>query len=70
MYLRKSIALVALAALAAAPSALAQRPPEDPSDPGPSIVQHQPATHPAAKPKVKQRVRCKQWGPYCLTASR
>ena len=62
--------LVALAALAAAPSALAQRPPEEQGLPGPTIVQHQPAAHPAKpKPKVKQRARCKQWGPYCLTAS-
>ena len=69
MYLRKTIVLVALAALAAAPSALALRPPEDASDPGPTILQHQPAAHPTVKPKVKLHARCKQWGPYCFSAS-
>ena len=62
--------LVALAALTAAPSALALRPPEEQGLPGLTIVQHQPAAHPAKpKPKQKQPARCKQFGPYCLTAS-
>ena len=71
MYLRKTIVLVALAALAAAPSALASAAARGASDPAPTIVQHQPAAHPAkpAKPKAKLHARCKQCGPYCFSAS-